>query len=131
DRRDRLGIDARGSLVPSHLVPRLVQDVTPVDAVVQRVELSTRLLLGHIPQPTLEASYVVLGTTPSGGVATHSVHALARTSSIDSTSTPGTLPSDRVLLRGLRCWCNQYNGPLGLPLRGARLRRGLIRSTLP
>src|SRR3954470_10470691 len=131
NRRDRLGIDARGPMVPSHLVPRLLQDVTPADAVVQRVKLSTRLLLGHIPQPTLEASYVVLGTSPSGGVGTLRVHALARTPSIGSTSTPGTLPSGRVVLHGLRRWCGRYYGPLGLPLRGARLRLGLIRSTWP
>jgi len=85
DRCDRLGINARSSLVSSHLVPRLVQDVTPADAVVQRVELSTRLLLGHSPQPLLKASYVVSGTSPTGGVGTFCVHARARTFFVDST----------------------------------------------
>src|SRR5512139_997656 len=126
DRRDRLGVDARGPLVPSYRVPRLVQDVTPVDAVVQRVESPTRLLLGHLPQSTLKASHVFAGTSPVGEVGTFRVHALARSFSVDST-TPGTPPSDRVVRHGHR----RCIGPLGLPLRDARLRLRLIRATLP
>src|SRR5262249_24663181 len=68
DFRDRLGIDARGPLIPSHLIPRLLEDVSPRDSVIQRVKLSTRLLLGHIPQSILQTSHVVAGTTPVGEV---------------------------------------------------------------
>ena len=112
--------------VPSYCVPRLVQDVTPVDAVVQRMESPTRLSLGHIPQSTLKASHVFAGTSPVGVVGTLGVHALARSFSVDTT-TPGTPPSGRVVLHGHR----RCIGPLGLPLRSARLRLGLIRATLP
>jgi hypothetical protein len=66
-----------------------------------------------------------------GGVGTLRVHALARTSLVDSTQTPGTLPSGRVVLRGLRCRCGRYYDPLGLPLRRARFRLRLIRYALP
>ncbi|MEK9142529.1 MAG: hypothetical protein AAB308_15850, partial [Nitrospirota bacterium] len=53
-------------------------------------------------------------------------HALARSSS-SGVLEAGTLPSDRVLLHGPL----GYYDPLGLPLRGARLRLRLIRVTLP
>jgi len=53
-------------------------------------------------------------------------HALALTSS-SGTTRAGTLPSDRVLLRGH----HRYYDPLGLPLRSARFRLRLIRYAWP
>src|SRR6185436_14233825 len=52
-------------------------------------------------------------------------HALALSLSTVAT-TAGTLPSERVIRRAHR----RYYDPLGLPLRGARLRLRLIRATL-
>ena len=66
DLRERLGIDPRSALVPSHPLPRLPQDVTPVDAVIQRVETPTRRPLGRHPQPALELSHFVRGSRPRG-----------------------------------------------------------------
>lgn len=49
DRRDRLSIDARGSLVGPNPLPRRLQHVTPEDAVIQGVEAPSRLPLGGSP----------------------------------------------------------------------------------
>jgi len=64
-------------------------------------------------------------------VAGHSL-ALTRSSSM---TTAGTLPSSRVMPHDLRRRglhpAVQYYDPLGLPLRTARFRLGLIRARLP
>jgi hypothetical protein len=59
-------------------------------------------------------------------------HSLALTRYLSMT-TAGTLPSSRVMPHGLRRDLRpvQYYDPLGLPLRTARLRLGLIRVRLP
>jgi hypothetical protein len=60
-------------------------------------------------------------------------HSLALTRSVSST-TAGTLPSRRVVRHGVRSRGSlhvlRYHDPLGLPLRGARLRLRLIRAAL-
>ena len=59
DRRERHCIDARRAPVLSHSLPRLDEDVTPADAVVQRVEAPARLLLGSDVQPSPKLSHLV------------------------------------------------------------------------
>src|SRR5688572_13819139 len=91
------------------------------------MEAATRRPLGRHVEPASELSHFVRRLRPAGvfgsGLA---VHALALTPFTDTT-TPGTLPSGRVVRRGhLR-----YYDPLGLPLHSARFRRRLIRATLP
>src|SRR5580693_3154747 len=124
---DRLGIDARRASAPLHPLPRFREDVTPRDAVVQRVEPATRAPLGREPQSALELSHFVDRPRPTGVVGTGLAgHALALTSAYDVT-TAGTLPSRRVVRRGDR----RYYDPLGLPLRSARFHLRLIRATSP
>lgn len=131
DVRDRLGIEPRRSSVLSHPFPRLAQDVTPVHAVVQRVETSTRCSLGRGPQSPLQLSDFVHVRTHGGLVGTDRVgHALALTRLVDLT-TAGALPSRRVVRRGVRARGSRrgrrYYRPLGLPLRRHRFRHCLIR----
>jgi len=54
ERRESLCIDPRGPLVPPHSLPRFREDVTPRDAVVQRVETTLRMPLGCVTQSILE-----------------------------------------------------------------------------
>ena len=63
---NRLAIDARRAPVPPHPLPRLRQDVTPLDAVVQRVEAASRLPLGRGPQSALQLSHFVAGLRHAG-----------------------------------------------------------------
>ena len=127
DARKRLTIHARSTVVPLHPLPCFAQDVTPAHAVVQRVEASFRLPLGHRPQPSLEFSHFVDRLSTVGEVGTGLAgHALALTSAY-GTLTPGTLPSGRVVRRGHR----RYYDPLGLPLHTMRFHLRLIRTALP
>jgi hypothetical protein len=124
---DRHRIDARRALVAPDPLPRLRQDVTPADVVVQRVEASPRMPLGCGTQSPLQLSHFVVRPTAAGVVrSAPGGHSLALTCFADLT-TAGTLRSGRVVRRGH----HRYYGPLGLPLRGARLRLRLIRATLP
>ena len=120
-------IDARRAAVPLHPPPCFPQDVTPVDAVQQRMEASARLPLGRTPESALQLAHVVDGRASTGVVGTGPAgHALARACSAD-VAPAGTLRSPRVVRRAAR----HYYGPLGLPLRRARFRRWLIRAALP
>ena len=135
DFADRHPIDARCALVAAHSLPRLVQDVTPAHLAVQRMEASSRCPLGCGPELPLQLSHFVVGLASAGVVRSGLAgHSLALTRSISMT-TAGTLPSSRVLPHGLRrCGLRltvRYYDPLGLPLRTARLRLGLIRARLP
>ena len=124
---DRLAIDPRGAAVLPHSLPRFEQDVTPAHVVVQRVEAPSRGSLGCDPELSLQLLHSLARPTAAGVVRTGLAgHSLARTC-IASMTTAGTLRSGRVVRRGHR----HYYGPLGLPLRGARLRLRLIRATLP
>src|SRR5208337_5098166 len=112
---ERHCVHARRPLVALHPLPRFPQDVTPVDAVVQRVESALPLLLGCFSESLLQLSHFGDGLTPAGVVGPALAgHALALTCTIDLT-TAGTLRSGRVVRRGHR----HYYDPLGLPLRGA------------
>jgi len=75
----------------------------------------------------------VIGTPLNAALALGS-HSLTLTL-VPSATKAGTLPSRRVVLHGVRSESSRfplrYNDPLGLPLRGARLRLWLIRATLP
>ena len=124
---ERQCIDARRALVGSYPPPRLQQDVTPADVVVQRVEAPSRRPLGRGPQSSLQLSHFVARPT-AGGVVRSALggHSLALTCFADMT-TAGTLPSGRVVRRDPR----RYLGPLGLPLRSGRLRLRLIRRAWP
>ena len=127
DRGQRHRIDARRTAVPLHPPPRFPQDVTPVDAVQQRMEASARLPLGHTPESALQLAHVIDGLASTGVVGTGPAgHALARPCSSDA-APAGTLRSARVVRREPR----HDDGPLGFPLRRARFRRWLIRATLP
>ncbi len=98
-----------------------------MDAIVQGMEATLRLLLGSDTQSALKFSHLVTRHVARGGVGTGLAgHALTLTFSTDAT-TPGVLPSDRVVRRDHR----RYYDPLGLPLRSARLHRRLIRVALP
>jgi hypothetical protein len=102
DVAERLGIDARRAVVPPDQFPRFPQDVTPVDAVVERVKPASRLPLGRDIEAASKFSYFVGGPTPAGVVGSGLAgHALALTLSA-ATTTPGVLPSDRVIIRGHR-----------------------------
>src|SRR2546428_6054154 len=59
DGRDRLAIHPRSALIAPHPAPRVPQDVTPVDPVVQRVEPPPPTPLGRSPQRSLEFSHFV------------------------------------------------------------------------
>ncbi len=127
DRGQRHRIDARRAAVPLDPSPCFPQDVTPVDAVQQRMKTAARLPLGRTPQSTLQLAHFVEGLASLGVVGTgRAGHALARACSADI-APAGTLRSTRVVRRGPRHYC----GPLGFPLRRARFRRRLIRAALP
>src|SRR5438128_5004213 len=59
DLGQRHRIDAGRAAVPLHASPCFPQDVTPVDAVIQRMETTARLLLGRTPESALQ-----LGASP-------------------------------------------------------------------
>ena len=127
DISQRLCIDARCAAVRFHSPPCFPQDVTPVDAVQQRMEASARLPLGRTPESALQLAHFIAGLPSTGVVGTgRAGHALARACSSDI-APAGTLRSTRVIRRGPP----YYYGPLGLPLRRARFRRWLIRVALP
>src|SRR5262249_24145 len=131
DVADRLAIDARSAAVLLHPLPCFLEDVTPPDVVVQRMEASTRCSLGCGPEPRFQVSHFVARPTAVGVVRSgRAGHSLALTCSLGVT-TPGTLPSRRVVLHGVRSvglrLPFRYYDPLGLPLHGARLRLRLIR----
>src|SRR5690606_5465687 len=114
-----LFIDPRRALVPPHSLPRLLQDVTPVDAIVQSVEAPIRAPLGRGPQSPSKLSHFVDGLVAPAGVVGPSLspgHALTLTSVTDLT-TAGVPPSGRVVLHDHhRCI-----DPLGLPLSSATI----------
>ena len=127
DGGERLAIDARRAAVPLHPPPRLLEDVTPPDPIHQGMEAAFRGLLGRDPESTLQLAHFVDERTVTGVIGTGPAgHALARPCAPDVT-TAGILPSRRVVRRDDR----HYYGPLGRPLRRARLHRRLIRATLP
>jgi hypothetical protein len=72
------GVDARGSLVPPHSLPRFREDVTPRDAVVQRVETTLRMPLGCVTQPVLELLHFVRGLLARRGGWTESPRSCPR-----------------------------------------------------
>jgi site-specific DNA recombinase len=138
DVADRLAVDARGALVSPHSLPRFEEDVTPPHVVVQRVEAPLRGSLGCCPQPALQLLHVVARLPAAGVVRSGPArHSLARTCFADMT-TAGTLPSRRVVRRGVRsrgarCMrlALRYYDPLGLPLHSGQLRLRLIRLASP
>jgi hypothetical protein len=128
DRVEGLTINPRRAAVGPRSPPRLPQDVTPVDTVIQRVKAPPGCSLGRTPQSALQVSHVIDGQSPVGVVGRRRSprHALAR-SRFSDTITAGALPSG-CLVRDSH---HRYYDPLGLPLRSARLRLRLIRATLP
>ena len=123
----RLRIDARRAAVLLDPSPCFPQDVTPVDAVEQRMKTAARLPLGHTPESALQLAHFVERLTSPGVVGTgRAGHALARACSADI-APAGTLRSARVIRRGPR----HYYGPLGFPLRRARFRHGLYEPPCP
>jgi hypothetical protein len=124
---DRLGIDARRTAIGTHSLPRLPQDVTSVDMVVQGVETPLRGPLGRGPQSPLQVAHFLARPEAAGVVRSgRAGHSLAR-ARFDDTATPGTLPSCGVARRRDQ----RYYDPLGLPLRTPRFRLWLIRARLP
>jgi hypothetical protein len=94
DRLQGLPIDAGSPPVALDTLPRLHQDVTPVDPVVQRVKAPLRASLGSDEKPALEFSHFVYGVVGPFG------HALALTSIADATKA-GPLPSGGVVVTAL------------------------------
>ena len=124
---DRLRIHPSRSLVGTNPSPRLPQNVTSVDVVVQGVKTSLRRPLGRGPQSPLQVAHFLARPTAAGVVRSgRAGHSLARACS-SHTTTPGTLPS-RGVVRRRDPW---YYDPLGLPLRTTRFRLRLIRVRLP
>jgi len=74
DHRQRDAVDAGSSLVATHALPCLQQDVTPPDPVIQRMETTLPIALGRDVQPALEFSHFFRGVVGSCD------HALALTS---------------------------------------------------
>jgi hypothetical protein len=106
-------VDPSSTTVLTHTFPRLPQDVTPVDTVIQSVETPTLRLLGSSPQPILELSHfhrtlTLAGVIGPGGPG----HALTLTP-ITDTPEARALPSRHVLMHG----DPRYYDPDGLPLR--------------
>ncbi len=99
----------------SELSPRLRQDVTPVDSVVQRMEASLRAALGSDEESALELSYFIDRVVGPLG------HALALTPSRrrDQSRAP-------FLGRGYGPRRRRYYGPLGLPPGTIPFHRRLI-----
>jgi len=103
--------------------------------VVHHVEAPPRMPLGCRPQSPSQLSRFVVRLLAAGVVRSgHAGHSLALTH-FDDTTTPGTLPSRRVLPHGVRSRSSRsalrYLGPLGLPLHSDRFRLRLIRRALP
>lgn len=97
---------------------------------VLHLRASARCPLGCGPELPLQSSHFVAAVSCVGVVRSGLAgHSLALTRSISMT-TAGTLPSSRVMPHGLRRLGlrlgMQYYDPLGLPLRTAQLRLGLI-----
>jgi hypothetical protein len=65
DLDERLPVDPGSPFVAAHSMPRLQQNVTPPDPVVQRVEPSLPIALGRCEKPTLELSHFVDGVIGS------------------------------------------------------------------
>ena len=127
DHDERLPIDARRAAVPFDALPRLLEDVIPPDPIHQGVKAPLRRSLGCDPESPLQLLHFVDGPVPTGGIRTGLAgHALARTCA-DDVTTPGVLPSRRVVRRD----DPRYYDPLGRPLRTTRFRRRLIRAALP
>ena len=111
-----------------------LQVVTPTSLVLH-MHAPARCPLGCGPELPLQSSHFVAWLIATGVVRSgHAGHSLALTRSTSMT-TAGTLPSSRVMPHGLRRLGSrlglQYYDPLGLPLRTARLRLGLIRARSP
>jgi len=80
-RRKRDSIHASSTLVRADPLPRLFQHVTPVDAVVKRVETPSPMLLGCNVELLLESSDFVRRPSPPGVIGSaRADHALALTS---------------------------------------------------
>jgi hypothetical protein len=87
--------------------------------VVQCMDATARVPLGHAPQSTLQLAHFVSGLVSAGVVgAGLAGHALARACAVDA-APAGTLRSPRVLRRA----AHRYDDPLGRLLRRARFRR--------
>ena len=101
DGGQRHRIDARRAAVLLHSPPCFPQDVTPVDAVHQRMEASARLPLGRTPESALQLAHFVDGLASAGVIGTGPAgHALAR-ACVGRRAPAGTLRSARVVRRGL------------------------------
>ncbi|MGH9893335.1 MAG: hypothetical protein ACREA0_15360, partial [bacterium] len=74
DHRQRFPVDAGSPLISLDPIPRLGQDVTPADPIVQRVEASRPATFGGHVQPALELSHFIRRVVGPCG------HALALTS---------------------------------------------------
>jgi hypothetical protein len=74
DHRQRFAIDAGSPSIRFDPSPRLRQDVTPADPIVERVETSRPAQLGRHVQPALELSHLIRRVVGPCG------HALALTS---------------------------------------------------
>jgi hypothetical protein len=72
--RQRDTVDAGSTLVATHAIPCLQQNVTPPDPVIQRMESTLLVTLGRDVQPALEFSHFFNGVVGSCD------HALALTS---------------------------------------------------
>ena len=127
-------IDPRRAPVGPHPPPRLPQDVTPEDAVIQGVEAPLRRPLGRRPELALELAHLVHrrqpmefdGLAPAGGDGPGGPgHALTRDTAASVTKV-GALPSRRVVLHAGQ----RYYDPVGPPLPSARFHHRLIRSVL-
>jgi hypothetical protein len=125
-------IDPRRASVGPDPPPRLAQDVSPEDAVIEGVEAPFRGLLGRSPELALELLHfahrrepVKLDGRPPAGVIGPGGpgHALVRTSAVSVTKV-GALPSRRVVFHADR----RYYDPVGLPLPSARFHHRLIRA---
>jgi hypothetical protein len=115
---DRLLVDTRRALVLPHLLPRLLKDVTPPDVAVQRVEAPSPFPLCRSAESPSQSSHFVGRPTAAGVVrSARDGHSLALTCS-DDVTTPGTLPSGRVVPHDP----HRYYDPLGLPLHSRRFR---------
>ena len=64
--RDGLPIHARGALVRSNARPRLPEDVTPPDPVMQGVESPRLASPGRLPESALEFLHLIHGGYPVG-----------------------------------------------------------------
>jgi hypothetical protein len=115
----RHGIDIRRAPILFDASPRFPQDVTPVDAVHQRVDTPARLPFGRTPESTSQLAHSIDGRESVGEVGTgpagHALHAcLLRR--LYPRRDPSLLPRYAAPVSSLL-------RPLGVPLRRARFRR--------